>query len=559
MRTPSQVRASATSFATVMLVVLANTASAGTPATCESLTNFQFANTTINSVTSYPGGAYVAPDAWHLVFTNLPPYCEVVATIAPTSDSSIGVRVWMPTQRYNGRYLGTGNGGYAGGYFQSELADGINRGFATANTDMGATGAAGVNGDTLIGHPEKWKDFGWRATHLMTTFSKALINAFYGDPAAKSYFTGCSTGGQQALMEAQRFPYDYDGILAGAPAFNRTHIHTVTVAQYRATHITATAYIPPTKFDVINQAVLAQCRAKDGGTASDAFLTDPRICKFDPATLACPAGLDAPNCLNPDQVAAMKVYYKGSTNLATGAIINPGNARGSETSNPDALGFALNESLNEPSFDSLFKWVFGATWTWQNFDFNRNMDTVDQVLAADLNATSTDLRAFFGNGGKLVMHAGWADPLIPSQGAINYYDALVKSYGGNGTGGLKKTQNVARLFMSPGMWHCNGGPGPNSYGGAIQQPPPSYDAQYDLLTSLTQWVEHGVAPNSVIATKYNNDTQQLGIQSQRPICSYPLIPTYKGTGATNVASSFVCAPSETTAADNPTPAPQYGP
>jgi len=559
MRKRSQLHVCSTSLATTLLLVLAKAASAGTPSTCESLTNFTFADTTIKSATSYPGGAYVAPDAWHLAFTNLPPYCEVVATIAPTPDSSIGVRVWMPTQRYNGRYLGTGNGGYAGGYFQSELADGINRGFATANTDMGATGAAGVNGDALIGHPEKWKDFGWRATHLMTTFSKALINAFYGDPPNKSYFTGCSTGGQQALMEAQRFPYDYDGILAGAPAFNRTHIHTVTVAQYRATHATLSSYIPPTKLDVVNQAVLAQCRARDGGSPSDAFLTDPRVCKFDPATLACPAGLDGPNCLNPDQVKAMQVYYKGSVNLATGAVINPGNARGSETSNPAALGFALNESLNEPSFDSLFKWVFGATWQWQSFDFNRDMDSVDQVLAADLNATSTDLRPFFGNGGKLVMHAGWADPLIPSQGAINYYNALVKSYGGNGNGGLKKAQNVARLFMAPGMWHCAGGPGPNSYGGAIQQPPPSYDAQYDLLTSLVQWVERGAAPSSIIATKYNNDTPQLGIQAQRPICSYPLIPVYRGSGDPNAASSFVCAPSETTAADNPTPAPQYGP
>ena len=557
MATSSQLHVSTASLATVILVVLARTASAGTPSTCESLANFKFADTTINSATSYPGGAYVAPDAWHLAFTNLPPYCEVVAKIAPTPDSSIGVRVWMPTQRYNGRYLGTGNGGYAGGYFQSELADGINRGFATANTDMGATGGAGVNGDALIGHPEKWKDFGWRATHLMTTFSKALINAFYGDPPHKSYFTGCSTGGQQALMEAQRFPYDYDGILAGAPAFNRTHIHTVPVAQYRATHATAASYIPPTKFDVINQAVLAQCRGKDGGAPTDAFLTDPRVCKFDPASLACPAGLDGLTCLNADQVKAMQVYYKGSTNLATGALINPGNARGSETSNPAALGLALNESLPEPSFDSLFKWVFGATWQWQSFDFNRDMELVDEVLAKDLNATSVDLRAFAGNGGKLILHAGWADPLIPSQSTINYFNALVKSYGGHGGNALKKTQGFARAFMAPGMWHCAGGPGPNSYGGAIQQPPPSYEAQYDLLTSLVLWVENGAAPNSVIATKYNNDTPQLGIQAQRPICSYPLIPVYTG-GDPKLATSFRCMADENNG-DNPVPAPQYGP
>src|SRR6266576_174359 len=232
-------------------------AAAGTPTSCASLSTFSYPNTTINSALSQPGGPYVAPDAWHLVFTNLPPYCEVSATIKPTSDSSINVRVWMPTKNYNGRYLGTGNGGYAGGFFFSELADGINRGFATANTDMGATGAAGVNGDALVGHPEKWKDFGWRATHLMTVFAKALVNTFYGKPANRNYFAGCSTGGQQALMEAQRFPNDYDGILAGAPAYNRTHLHTVLISQYRATHRTPESYIPATKFDVINNAVLA--------------------------------------------------------------------------------------------------------------------------------------------------------------------------------------------------------------------------------------------------------------------------------------------------------------
>jgi feruloyl esterase len=385
-------------------------AAAGTPTSCASLSTFSYPNTTINSASSQPGGPYVAPDAWHLAFTNLPPYCDVSATIKPTADSSINVRVWMPTANYNGRYLGTGNGGYAGGFFFSELADGINRGFATANTDMGTAPAAGVNADVLVGHPEKWKDFGWRATHLMTTFAQALVNTFYGNPATKSYFSGCSTGGQQALMEAERFPDDYDGIFAGAPAFNRTHLHTVLVADYRATHRTLASFIPLTKLDVVNSAVLAQCRKQDGGAPNDPFLTDPRDCNFDPASIQCPAG-DGPTCLNADQVAAMKVYYTGSTNLSNGSIIAPGNARGSETSNPAALGFALNESSTEPTFDSLFKWVFGLTWQWQTFDFNKDMTTVDQVLAADLNADSTDLRPFAANGGKLILYHGFADPL----------------------------------------------------------------------------------------------------------------------------------------------------
>ncbi len=538
-------------------------AAAGTPTSCESLASFSFQNTTINSATSMPGGPYVAPDTWHLAFTNLPPYCQVNATIASTSDSSIGVQVWMPTQRYTGRYLGTGNGGYAGGFFQSELAQGVNNGFATANTDMGATGAAGVNGDALIGHPEKWKDFGWRATHLMTTFSKALIEAFYGNAANHSYFAGCSTGGQQSLMEAQRFPDDYDGILAGAPAYNRTHLHTVLIASYRATHLPPTGFIPATKFDMVNKAVLAQCRGQDGGLRSDAFLTDPRDCAFDPAQLQCPANLDAPNCLTTDQVNAMNVYYKGSVNPSNGAVINPGNMRGSETSNPLALGFALNESLTEPAFDSLFKWVFGATWMWQTFDFNNDMATVDRVLAPDLNATSTDLRAFDGRGGKLILYHGWADPLIPSPSTINYFNALAETViGSKSPGALKQAQRFARVFMAPGMWHCGAsigpGPGPSSFGGMIQQPAPSFDPQHDLLSALTQWVEHGVAPTSVIATKYNNDDPHLGIQMQRPLCVYPQVSVYRGEGDPNAAASFKCVTDER---GDPieTPATQYGP
>jgi feruloyl esterase len=543
----------------VVWVAFAPPAAAGTPTSCESLLTFGFPDTTINAAASQPGGPYVAPDAWHLVFANLPPYCLVSATIKPTSDSTINVQVWMPMQRYNGRYLGTGNGGYAGGFFQSELAAGINNGFATANTDMGTSPSDGVSADALVGHPEKWKDFGWRSTHLMTLFAKALIQAFYGNPANHSYFAGCSTGGQQALMEAQRFPTDYDGILAGAPAFNRTHLHTVTVAQYRATHIPPTGYVPVTKLDAVNQAVLAQCRGQDGGVKSDAFLTDPRDCKFDPAKIQCPAGTDAPSCLTADQVAAMKTYYAGSINPSNGAVINPGNERGSETSNPAGLGFAFNENLNEPSFDSLFKWVFGLTWQWQTFDFNHNVATVDQVLAADLNATSTDLRTFANGGGKLILYHGWADPLIPSPSTINYFNALATTMvGSQSAEALKRTQHFARVFMAPGMWHCKDGPGPNAFGGMIQQPAPTFDPQHDLLSALTQWVEKGIAPTSVVATKYNNDTAQSGIALQRPLCAYPQIPVYKGAGDPALATSFKCATDEGTDV-NQRPAPQYGP
>ena len=311
----------------------------------------------------------------------------------------------------------------------------------------------GVWADNLVGHPEKWRDFGWRSTHLMTQFSKALIQEFYGKPANHSYFAGCSTGGQQALMEAARFPYDYDGILAGAPAFNRTHLHTVSIAQYKATHELSAfqeeaqmkAQSLPTdsnvqepqslptdpnvqepmftralreasqtaqlraakplalaaktgsvweKLDIINAAVLKECLGQALGPKTDTFLTDPRDCKFDPATLQCPG---TPNCLTTDQVAAMRVYYEGAVNPSNGAIINPGNVPSSETSNVFAMGFAFNEINRkmEPAFDSLFKWVFNPPpWQWRTFDFDHNVTAIDDALALDLNANSTDLWRF---------------------------------------------------------------------------------------------------------------------------------------------------------------------
>jgi feruloyl esterase len=359
-------------------------------------------------------------------------------------------------------------------------------------------------------------------------------------------------------MEAQRFPTDYDGILAGAPAFNRTHLHTVAISEYKATHARLPAsYIPATKFDVVNKAVLAKCLPGSGGAPGDAFLTDPRDCNFDPASIACPAGSDGPNCLNADQVAAIKVYYAGSINPSNGAIINPGNTRGSETSNPASLGIVLNESLNEPYFDSLFKWVFGLTWQWQTFDFNRDVARVDQVLAADLNANNTDLRPFSQRGGKLILYAGWADTLLPSPSTINYYNAMSFTMTGSRSAqGLAQTQGFARAFMAPGMWHCKDGPGPNSFGGMIQEPAPSFDPQHDLLSALTHWVENGAAPASVIATKYVGDTPQLGIQMQRPLCAYPMIPKYV-EGDPNAASSFSCVGDDRD--PNEMPAAQYGP
>ncbi len=519
--------------------------------TCEALTSFSFPNATITAVESVGAGSYKAPDT--ITYAGLPAFCRVAATLTPSADSSIRVEVWMPVgAAWNGRYEGTGNGGYAGSILYGHLALGLQHGFAVANTDMGTAPATALNGDALVGHPEKWKDWGYRATHEMTVFSKSLVEAFYGHGPRYSYFSGCSTGGQQALQEAQSFPDDYDGILGGAPAHDRTHGHAVVVWQYGAIHPMnpfepGGGAMPAGKLTLLKNAVVAACGTLDGGLESDPFLADPRDCHFDPGSLQC-TGADAPDCLTAAQVQAMRYYYGDLRNLQTGAFISHGFMHGSEFPSVGALGLGYEAVVPEPGFDSLFKWVFGASWNWATFNFASDMDTVDAALAGILNATNPDLSAFRRHGGKLILFHGWADPLIPSQNTIRYYERVVAaqnpgtSHGkGKHLGALKSTQEFARLFMAPGVGHCTGGDGPDSFGGAYQAAPPAFDAEHDLVIALMDWVEHGKAPDQVVATRYNVDGNATsGVSYQRPLCAYPKIARYSGSGATTFADSFQC-------------------
>jgi tannase/feruloyl esterase len=323
---------------------------------------------------------------------------------------------------------------------------------------------------------------------------------------------------------------------------------------------------------LINNAVLAQCAGQDSGVKSDGFLTDPRDCRFDPKVLQCSGGNTPPNCLTPNQVSVIQKYYDGPSDPRTHQLINPGNARGSEASTVGALGFILNESLPEPAFDGLFYWVFGpgfgdptSAHNFQNFDFDHDVAAVDAVLAADLNATSTDLGEFRKHGGKLIMYHGWADPLIPSQSSINYFNAVVAGHNGEENededddedrGALRHTQEFFRLFMAPGTYHCGSGPGPNVFGGAFNQGGPD-DADHNALSALVEWVEHGIAPERIIATKFVNDVPAQGIAMQRPLCVFPKVAVYAGTGNPADATSFVCKTDERDL--NPKPAPIYGP
>ncbi|QPF84125.1 tannase/feruloyl esterase family alpha/beta hydrolase [Bradyrhizobium genosp. L] len=547
---------------------------------CSNLQSLQLQHTVINSATDNTTGTFVAPGAPPTTITGLPPFCRVIATLTPSSDSAIKIEVWLPESGWNGRFLGTGGGGFQGVITYSELATGIKAGFAATNSDLG-TGSSGCSplfcgsdgnmgnplaiayGDPaspstgLFGHPERIKDFGYRAIHLMTVRGKEIVNAFYRQRSNKAYFAGCSTGGQNALMEAQRFPDDYDGILAGAAAFNRTHLHMAGLAGWQNTHASPGRLIQPGQMTLINQAVLKQCAGHDGGTATDPFLTDPRDCRFDPKQLLCSGGKLPPACLTADQVTTIQKYYAGTFD-AHGQLVNPGSERGNETDDVTALGLAFQEQLPEPAFDGLFYWVFGPSFgypasrtNFANFDFGRDLDKVDDQLAGVLNATSTDLGEFRERGGKLLMYHGWADPLIPSQSSINYFNALVGNEGravqeagffpGGGNSGLQRTQNYARLFMVPGMYHCSGGPGPNTF---------------DALTPLVKWVEGGTAPDTILATKFVADTPPA-VQMTRPLCVFPKVAQYDGSGSASAATNFSCVVHDTEF--NQKPAPKYGP
>lgn len=561
-------------------LAIASTPAMATP--CTNLQSLQLQHATITSATDNTSGTFVVPNSNPpQTITGLPAFCRIAATLTPTADSSIKIEVWLPETTWNGRFLGTGGGGFQGVISYNELASGIQAGFAATNSDLG-TGVSGCNslfcgsagnmgnplaiefGDPpnptagLFGHPERIKDFGYRAIHLMTVHGKEIANAFYPRNPGKAYFAGCSTGGQNALMEAQRFPDDYDGILAGAAAFNRTHLHMAGLASWQNAHASPGRFIQPGQMTLINKAVIAQCVGRDGGAKTDQFLTDPRDCPFDPKVLQCTGGNAPPACLTSEQVTTIQKYYAGTIDPVNGDVINPGSERGNETDNVLALGLAFQERLPEPAFDGLFYWVFGqgfgfpsSAHNFQNFDFHRDVDTVDDQLAAVLNATSTDLGEFREHGGKLLMYHGWADPLIPSQSSINYFNALVAdhnrgfeqvSFEPDRDGGkLRRTQSYARLFMVPGMFHCSGGPGPNVF---------------DALTPLVTWVEKGVAPDTIVATKFVNDTPPA-VEMTRPLCVYPKVAKYNGSGSTSIAANFTCVADEHDF--NQTPAPKYGP
>ena len=433
----------------------------------------------------------------------LPAYCRVAAVLAPSPDSHIEMEIWLPAENWNGKFEAVGNGGWAGSITFTAMASALKEGYATASNDTGHTGQDPI---FALGHPEKLVDFAYRAVHDMTVQSKAIIAAYYGRAPRLSYWNGCSTGGRQGLMEAQKYAEDFDGVVAGAPANPQTHLHAWDMMVVSAVLKDDKKFLTPAKLATVNKAVLAACDSLDG--VKDGLLNDPRKCHFDPSVLLCKAG-DSDNCLTQPQVDAVKLVYSAAKKK-DGELIFPGKEPGGETAWPYLNAKPMVLQLDLGTFK--YATYQDPNWDWHNFDLDRDTAAADEKFGY-VNATA-DLSAFKAHGGKLLLYHGWNDQLISPENTVNYYSDVLKKMG-------SKQESWMRLYMVPGMQHCAGGPGPN---------------QFNMMGALERWRESGAAPQQIVAAHVAGNS----VDMTRPLCPYPQVAQYKGTGSTNDAGSFAC-------------------
>jgi feruloyl esterase len=480
---------------------------------CDSLTTLGLNAAAITAAEVVPAGAFTPPNAGNgrggragapNPYKSLPAFCRVRATLKPNSDSDIKMELWLPAADWNHKYEAVGNGGWAGVISYSALADALHSGYATSSTD---TGHVGGRGTFALNHPEKLIDFGWRSEHEMTVQSKAIIEAFYGNKARLAYWNGCSTGGRQGLKEAQKFPDDYDGIIAGAPA-NRTALALwVASAELKEPG----SYIPPAKYPAIHKAVLDQCDALDG--LKDGLIEDPTRCKVDPKVIEC-KGADNDTCLTAAQVETVRKIYSPGTNPRTGQKLFPSLAPGSE------LGWAvLGGPEPSPIILDQYRYVVykDANWNWKTFDFDKDIERSEVPAYLVMNSTDPNLAPFLKRHGKLLLYHGLSDPNITPLSTIEYYKSVVDTLGGE-----TKTSDSIRLFLEPGMAHCGGGEGPN---------------KMDLESTLDKWVDKGIVPQTIVASHSTAGK----VDRTRPLCPYPQIAKYKGSGSIDEAANFTCA------------------
>jgi Tannase and feruloyl esterase len=504
-------------------------------ATCDSLADLKLPNTTITSAKTIAAGSFTSPTGTppppfgSTSFKKLPDFCRVEGVLQPSSDSHIEFEVWMPAFKWNGKIQGAGNGGFAGSINYSALADSVLKGYASSSTDTGHKGD-GADARWALGHSEKIVDYGYRAIHETAQKSQAIVRAFYDEDAKHSYFSSCSNGGRQALMEAQRYPADYDGIIAGAPAASFTHMISAFIWDLQAAEVDPASYIPDGKYAAIDAAVVAACDARDG--VKDGVIDDPTKCGFKPATLLC-TGAESDACLTQPQITALEKIYAGPRN-SQGEQVYPGFLPGGQ-SGPAGWPLWVSGAAPGKSLRYAFATQGGANLIYQNaawdfraYNLDRDVKVADDTMGSRLDAVDPNLKALKDRGGKLIIYHGWSDSALAPMATVNYYQSVVSKMG------AKPAADFVRLYMVPGMQHCGGGPGPDSFGAAPGGP--GADSKRSMTAALEAWVETGIAPGKIVATKYEAGSAVR----TRPLCPYPQVARYSGSGSTDDEANFKC-------------------
>ena len=481
---------------------------------CDSLTSLRLPNAAVTSATEVAAGAFTPPTApgrgvapaIAQTMAALPPFCRVAITSTPTADSDIKIEVWLPARSWNGKFQAVGNGGWAGTISYPAMAAAMARAYATVSTDTGHT-TPGAS--FAVGHPEKLVDYAHRSLHEMAINAKVVVEAYYGTPATAAVWNGCSTGGNQGLTLASMYPHDFDAIIAGASPDPRARLHSVRLLAHRIVHRTPGSDIPPEKFPVIHSAVMDACDVIDG--VKDGVLENPAACRFDPQALAC-QGADGPSCLTPEQVVTARALVSDVKDPHTGRVLYPPLLQpGSELNwatlaGPQPFGNAAEA----------YKFLVANNPSWDPTHFNPESDVeLTDKKAAVLNTTTPNLKPFFARGGKLLMFHGWNDQQVPAMSSVTYYTRVLDAAGHNAAG------KSVQLYMVPGMNHCQGGVGTDTF---------------DKVAAMEEWMAQGTAPVQILASHATGGN----VDRTRPLCRYPQVAVYKGSGSTDDAANFTC-------------------
>ena len=519
----------ALTLATALLVAIAIGGRARAETGCADLVHANLPGGHVDEASDTPAGSPITLAKGQPGLPAPMAFCRVKATLTPTSSSEIRIEVWLPARAaWNGKLLGAGNGGYGGDLISPFLTmrPALAKGYVAAGTNMGHVSKGDIDASWALGHPEKIKDFGWRANHLTAEAAKALIAAYYPSPLTHAYFQGCSDGGREALMEAEKFPGDYDGVIAGAPANAWTHLMTAFASDGLAVGGPTGSPISDAKLALIQAAAQSQCAALD--PLKDGYFDDPRACHFKPEALRCKGGDDNAKCLTDGEIVALHKIYGGPVDPKTGAHIFPGYTPGSEAQSGTWNVWITGAKGQHGRFATAFykDMVFSdPAWSLADFRLHEDFARARRDLGPVLDSDNPDLSAFAARGGKLILYHGWADAAIPAQATIAYYGRVRAALG------EKTSADMVRLFMVPGMGHCLTGPGPNTF---------------DTLAALEGWTEHGQPPRSIIAHKYGNDLMAyLGLpagpaSNSRPLCPYPQVARWSGSGSSSDAANFAC-------------------